>query len=317
MNHSYGMQLALAWDQPASIGTRVPAASGDVTGFKTLTMGAAVNFFDPRNAPRTGDAIWNPALTTQDFSIVLVDKAGKEGVVPAASPRYGNALHQTTGSTTARTHIVLNAIRVPLSDFKAQGVDLTSIRKVELRFGGAGQPATGSIQLSDVRFQEAVGGSAVYTDKLADVPVTAPATPAAEIAATTGVGRCGAGGRGDDGSGDDRNGGGDRRHDGVHRGDDDHLGQGDHAASSSLKGAVGCATSVSVAIAKVGKASKSKAVRAKIAASAWTASTKLAKGRYKVTVAGKSKLGHRPVARRETALRSTTEGRSVDRPFGV
>ena len=161
----------------------MPAASGDVTGFKTLTMGAAVNFFDPRNAPRTADAIWNPALTTQDFSIVVVDKFGKEGVVPAASPRYGNALHQTTGSTTPRTHVVLNAIRVPLSDFKAQGVDLTSIRKVELRFGGPGQPATGSIQLSDVRFQEAVGGSAVYTDKLADVPVAAPVTSAAEVPA--------------------------------------------------------------------------------------------------------------------------------------
>jgi hypothetical protein len=250
-------------------------------------MGAAVNFFDPRNAPRTGDAIWNPALTTQDFSIVLIDKAGKEGVVPAASPRYGNALHQTTGSTTARTHIVLNAIRVPLGDFKAQGVDLTSIRKVELRFGGAGQPATGSIQLSDVRFQEAVGGSAVYTDKLADVPVT---TPAAEIAATTGAAAAAPA---------------------------PAVAKTTAATTTAmaaatattactaattitsakvisgkltLKGAVGCSTSVSVAIAKVGRASKSKAVRAKIAASAWTASTKLAKGRYRVTVAGKSKL---------------------------
>ena len=106
-------------------------------------MGAAVNFFDPRNPARTGDAIWNPGLTTQDFSIVLTDKAGKEGVVSAASPRYGTALHQTTGSTTARTHIVLNQIRVPLSDFAAQGVDLANVRKFELRFGGAGKPATG------------------------------------------------------------------------------------------------------------------------------------------------------------------------------
>ena len=174
MNHSYGLQLALAWDQPATIGTRIPAASGDVRAFKTLTLGAAVNFFDPRNPVRTADAIWNPALTTQDFSMVVVDKAGKEGVVSAASPRYGNALHQTTGSTTARTHIVLNAIRIPLADFAAQGVDLANLRKFELRFGEAGKPATGSIQLSDVRFQEAAGGSAVYTDKLADVPPTAP-----------------------------------------------------------------------------------------------------------------------------------------------
>ena len=140
---------------PASLSTRIPAASGDVRGFKSLSLGAAVNFFDPRNPPRGTDAIWNPGLTTQDFTIALVDKAGKEGVVAASSPRYGTALHQTTGSTTARTHIVLNQIRVPLSDFAAQGVDLGNLRKLELRFGGAGKPATGSIQLSDVRFQEA------------------------------------------------------------------------------------------------------------------------------------------------------------------
>ena len=47
---------------------------------------------------------------------------------------------------------------------------------------------------------------------------------------------------------------------------------------------------MSVTIAKVGKASKSKAVRAKIVGRAWTASAKVAKGRYKVTVAGKAKL---------------------------
>ena len=69
---------------------------------------------------------------------------------------------------------MLNEIRVPLSDFAAQGVDLANVRKFELRFGGAGMPATGSIQLSDVRFQEAAGGPTVYTDKLADVPPTAP-----------------------------------------------------------------------------------------------------------------------------------------------
>ena len=139
-----------------------------------------------------------------------------------------------------------------------------------------------------MRFQEAVGGSAVYTDKLADVPVT---TPAAEIAAATERGRCGAGAgrREDDGSDDRRDDGGGDRHDGVHRRDDDHLGEGGRR-QAALKGAVGCSTSVRVAIAKVGKASKSKAVRAKIAASAWTASATLAKGRYRVTVAGRAKL---------------------------
>ncbi len=114
---------------------------------------------------------------------MLTDKAGKVGTVAAASPRYGTALHQTTGSTTARTHVVLNQIRVPLSDFAAQGVDLANLRKLELRFGGAGMPATGSIQLADVRFQEAASGPTVYTDKLADVPPTAPADARAPAAA--------------------------------------------------------------------------------------------------------------------------------------
>lgn len=284
VNHSYGLQLALAWEQPASISTRIPAAAGDVRGFKTLTMGAGVNFFDTRNPARTGDAIWNPALTTQDFSIVLVDKAGKEGVVSAASPRYGNALHQTTGSTTARTHIVLNAIRVPLGDFAAQGVDLANLRKFELRFGGAGKPATGSIQLSDVRFQEAVGGSSVLTDKLADVPVTTAPTPAPEAetvttattaapaaaattsaaptAATAKTTSCAA----------------------------TTLSSAKvKARTLTLKGAAGCATSVRVTIARIGKASKSKALRAKVTGSAWTASAKLTAGRYTVIAGSATK----------------------------
>ena len=105
------------------------------------------------------------------------------GTVAAASPRYGTALHQTTGGVTNRTHIVLNQIRVPLSDFAAQGVDLSALRKLELNFGGAGMPATGSIQLSDVRFQEAAAGTKVYTDKLADVP---PASPGAGVGARDG-----------------------------------------------------------------------------------------------------------------------------------
>jgi hypothetical protein len=287
VNHSYGMQLALAWEQPASIATRIPAASGDVRGFKTLTLGAGVNFFDPRNPARTPEAIWNPSLTTQDFSIVLVDKAGKEGVVSAASPRYGNALHQTTGSTTTRTHIVLNAIRVPLSDFAAQGVDLANVRKFELRFGGAGKPATGSIQLSDVRFQEAVGGSAVYTDKLADVPPTAPpaaaaATGAGEVAPTAEASGLAASGTATAGT--------------------KATAATTCTTSTTITsakvtrgklvatGAVSCTATVNVRIAKVGKASKSKAVRAKVVAGRWTATAKLAKGRYKVTVAGKAKL---------------------------
>jgi hypothetical protein len=164
VNRSYGLQLAAAWSGPASIATRIPAASGDVSGFAALAMGAAVNFFDPRNPARGEEALWNYMATAQDFEIALGDAAGHEGVVAAGDHRYGNALHQTTGSITPRVHIILNQIRVPLADFAAQGVDLTRVRSLEMRFGGPGKPASGSIELADVRFQEPAGGSRVLTD---------------------------------------------------------------------------------------------------------------------------------------------------------
>ena len=106
-------------------------------------MAADVNFFDPRNPERTTAAISDPSLTTQDFTIALTDAEGKEAVVSAADPRYGNALHQTTGNISSRVHVILDQIRVPLEDFAKQGVDLTKVRKLELRFGEAGKPKSG------------------------------------------------------------------------------------------------------------------------------------------------------------------------------
>lgn len=167
VNQSYGLQLALAWEKPAAIGTKIPSANGDVTAFKSLTMAAAVNYFDPRNPARGAEGEWNPAATTQDFTVALTDASGKEATVAAGEQRYGNALHPTIGTTSSKVHIILNQIRIPLADFAAQGLDLTKVRKLELRFGEAGKPATGSIQLSDVRFQEAVSGPSVFVDTLA------------------------------------------------------------------------------------------------------------------------------------------------------
>lgn len=164
VNRSYGLQYAVAWEQPASIATRIPAASGDVSGFTALALAGAVNFFDARNPARTGEALWNYLATEQDFEIVLSDAAGHAGVVAAGDRRYGNALHPSTGSITPRVHVILNQIRVPLADFAAQGVDLRRVRRLELRFGGAGMPVSGSIELADVRFQEPVGGSRVLAD---------------------------------------------------------------------------------------------------------------------------------------------------------
>ncbi|MCR1782855.1 hypothetical protein KVF89_09950 [Nocardioides carbamazepini] len=158
VNHSYGRQLALAWESgsDAVLTADIPAASADVSGLKALALGADVNFFDTRNpGADSEERTYDPASTTQDFQIVLVDAAGHEAVVNAGDPRWGNALHMSTGTQTSRTHIVLDQIRVPLTEFAAQGVDLSAIDTLELRFGGAGLPQSGSIQLADVRFQEA------------------------------------------------------------------------------------------------------------------------------------------------------------------
>jgi hypothetical protein len=272
VNHSYGLQLALAWDQPASIGTRIPAASGNVTGFKTLAMGAAVNFFDPRNPSRGTDAIWNPGLTTQNFVIELTDKNGKVGSVAAASPRYGTALHQTTGATTTRVHIVLNEIRVPLSDFAAQGLDLANVRKLELQFGGPGMPASGSIQLSDVRFQEAAGGPTVLTDKLADVAPAALPAPAAtpreraEVAAAP-VGRAEDAGAPATAS--------------APCASATRVRAMKIAKRKLTISGTSCTATVKVTIAK---ATSRKALQVKVKSARWTASAKLTKGKYRLTV---------------------------------
>ncbi|MDG4817648.1 alpha/beta hydrolase [Micromonospora sp. WMMD956] len=189
INHSYGRQLTLAWEptSPATLTAAIPAASKDVRGLKALALSAAVNFFDTRNpgADNRGDntrdttvngtptsPVWpnelptsyDPTSTTQRFVIALSDTAGHEATVDAGDPRWGNALHMSTGTNTPNTHIVLDQIRVPLSEFAAQGVDVGSLAKLELRFGAGDLPKSGSIQLADVRFQESAAGARLLSD---------------------------------------------------------------------------------------------------------------------------------------------------------
>lgn len=211
VNHSYGRQLALAWEtgQKAELTAQIPAASSDVSGLKALTMGADVNFFDLRNpgADNRGDntrtgaspnwawpnelpTSYDPTSTTQDFLIALTDTAGHEATVHAGDERWGNALHMSTGTNTPNTHIVLDQIRVPLTEFAAQGVDLSSLASVELRFGEDGTPASGSIQVADVRFQESADAPLILSDGTAldqgagSGAVTSGPDPAAFLAKT-------------------------------------------------------------------------------------------------------------------------------------
>ncbi|MEV6350252.1 Ig-like domain-containing protein [Actinoplanes sp. NPDC051851] len=189
VNESYGRQLSLAWENTATakLTAQIPAASKDVSGLESLDLSAAVNFFDTRNpgADNRGDntkdttvdgtvasPVWpnekptsyDPESTTQNFVIALTDADGHEGTVEAGDPRWGNALHMSTGTNTPNTHIVLDQIRVPLSEFAAQGVDITSVASLELRFGEGDMPKSGSIQLADVRFQETASGKQIMSD---------------------------------------------------------------------------------------------------------------------------------------------------------
>lgn len=192
VNGSYGRQLSLAWEGPATMTTPIPAADGDVSGYKALYLAAAVNFFDPRNPARGEAGLWNPEAAAQNFTIAVTDGAGQEATVAAGDPRYGTALQQTLGSTSFRVHVILRDIRVPLADLAAQGLDLTDVRKLELRFGGAGMPQSGSIQLADVRFQQPASGySPVLLDSTApnagpgEGPPASGPNPVAEIEAGT------------------------------------------------------------------------------------------------------------------------------------
>lgn len=161
VNQSYGRQLAVAWNGPARLSTKIPATAADVSEFKALALSAAVNFFDSRNPARS---TWDPQVGMQDFTIAVTDGDGNVAKVSAGDARYGSALQQSHGSISSRVHVILKEIRVPLSELAAQGVDLTDVRKLELLFGGEGNPATGSIQLADVRFQEAAAGTDVLMD---------------------------------------------------------------------------------------------------------------------------------------------------------
>lgn len=152
VNRSFGRQLTLAWDAPATLKAGLVGAARDASKYGTLSLRAAVNFLDPRNPVSDGT---NPASAMQDFDVVLVDRDGKRSSVRAA--KYGTALEPSLGSF--RRHVVLNGLRIPLSAFT--GVNLKDLDSVQLEFGTA--TTTGSIQLADVAFQEPAPAAAAST----------------------------------------------------------------------------------------------------------------------------------------------------------
>jgi hypothetical protein len=188
VNGSYGRQLSLAWEGPATMGLPIPAKDEDVSGYKALYMATAVNFFDTRNPSRGTEGLWNPEYAPQNFTIAVKDAEGNEATVEADNPDFGTAMQQTLGNTSDRVHVLLRDLRVPLVEFEEQGINLSALRSIELRFGGAGMPSSGSIQLADVRFEQpATGFSSVLLDSTtpnagpAEGPPTSGPNPVEEI----------------------------------------------------------------------------------------------------------------------------------------
>ena len=105
---------------------------------------------------RTSASPWSTA-SGDEFEVKLTD--------------YSRGIQASVGST--QRHILLNGFRIPLSAFVGK-VDLSSLDRVELRFGGAGVNATGAIQLADIAFQELGGPDAPESVTLdaADAPTT-------------------------------------------------------------------------------------------------------------------------------------------------
>ena len=160
-NRSFGRQVTLDWDGPATLRMELSARGRDVRKFGTISLRAATNWADARNPKTNG---FDPASASQDGLVALIDRQGREATVSMKS--VSTALEPSIG--TYQRHVVLNGIRIPLSRFA--GVDLSDLAAVELRFGTL-TPA-GSIQVADVGFQE-------------EAPAQSPSTPMTETPVRT------------------------------------------------------------------------------------------------------------------------------------
>ncbi len=130
---------------------RPPQPGADNRGDNTKT-GTTAEPLWPNELPQSYD----PESTTQDFIIALSDTEGHEahgprratsgGATPCTCRRAPTPPTRTSCSTRSGSRSASSP---------AQGVDISSLDRLELRFGEDGTPASGSIQLADVRFQEA------------------------------------------------------------------------------------------------------------------------------------------------------------------
>jgi hypothetical protein len=142
-NRSRVRQLTLSWTGPATL--RAELAARDVRHLGALHLRTAVDFQDSLNT----------AGQPQDMGITLVGGNGRRVTMPARE--YSAALMPPPGD--AARQLTLNGVRIPLADFAAGGIDLTDVAAVELNFGGPDRPASGSVQLAQLSFQEPVSAA--------------------------------------------------------------------------------------------------------------------------------------------------------------
>jgi hypothetical protein len=134
-------QLRFGWAAAGAVlEQRLPAGSGNVSGYQVLEFRAAVNFEDSRN----------PRGQSQDVTVELEDRAGGTTSVRAGS--YSGALFYPPGDDWPLPKVVLNTVRIPLEAFT--GVDLTQLHAVRLRFD---RRASGAVLLSDFTFAKPPG----------------------------------------------------------------------------------------------------------------------------------------------------------------
>lgn len=131
-------QLQFGWTSAAaSYSNQVPAAYANVSAFTSLQLRAAIDFSSSRN----------PLSSPQDFSVVLVDAAGRQASVRVGA--YSRALFFPPGSgvNLRAPKVILNTVRVPLAAFT--GIDKTNIRTVRLALN---QRSSGALLMSDIAF---------------------------------------------------------------------------------------------------------------------------------------------------------------------
>ncbi len=133
------------WEQPgAALRFALPEGAGDLSGYTTLSLRAAVDPASPLNA----------AGSPQAFSVQLTDRAGQSAIVqtrpdePALAFPPGEMREVSatdTGFFTGR--VPLTTIRLPLSAF--EGVDLSDVAEIALLFD---QASSGALFVADLEW---------------------------------------------------------------------------------------------------------------------------------------------------------------------